>query len=132
MPSTSILTKAGSPWVATRRSSVVAGTSSRPLHSTQAKPGTRRVSATKSADPVVTVGVRGLTRSTTLPGRAATAWRSTVTPRSGQHSTRRTSARSGWGSSATTRAPSRAQQSVRLPTWAPTSKQRSPGRTKRA
>ena len=86
----------------------------------------------KSEGKVVTVGVRGLTRSTTLPGRAATAWRSTVTPRSGQHSTRRTSARSGWGSSATTRAPSRAQQSVRLPTWAPMSKQRSPGRTKRA
>jgi hypothetical protein len=73
MPSTSILTKAGSPWVAMSRSSVVAGTSSRALQSTQAKPGTRRASAMKADEPVVTVGVRGLTCSTTVPGRAPTA-----------------------------------------------------------
>ena len=110
-------------------SSVVAGTVTCWLQSTQAKPGTWLVSSMKLLLPVLTVGVRGLTCSVTVPARAATASGSTLTFGSRQNSRRRKRAKSGCGSTASTRAPSADQHRDRLPTWAPISKHKVPGRT---
>ena len=108
---------------------MTAGTSRRSFHATQAKDAIRLVPAMNAREPVVTVGVRGLTWSVTVPGAAATASRRRVTLGSPRNSQRRKRARSGCGSIATTRAPSRDQERVRLPTWAPMSKHKAPGRT---
>ena len=109
-------------------SSVVAGTSTRSSQRTHAKDGTR-VAAMKPGDAVVTVGVRELTSSVALPDAAATASARTVTFRSRRNSQRRKRAKSGCGSTATTRAPRRDQERERLPTWAPMSKQSPPAGT---
>ena len=99
---------------------------------TQANDGARLAEAMKPREPVVTVGVRGLTSRVSIPWRAATACSHTVTRPSERNSQRRKRAKSGCGSIATTEAPSRDQERDRLPTWAPTSKQSPPRGTRPA
>jgi hypothetical protein len=95
---------------------------------TPAKLWSADTDCTQSRDIDETVGVAVEMPSCARPGRAPTAPGTIVTPVSRPKSNRNTRRQSGCGSTATTVAPSFRQARTRLPTCAPMSNARSPGR----
>ena len=72
-PSTSILQKSGSPWVATSRSRVVTGTSTSSSHRTPRNPDWAPTSRRQEGEADDTVGFRRLTLRMVVPGASPTA-----------------------------------------------------------